>query len=297
MAKLFKNKDKLVMYIPFEVISGMNLKEGDDVDFFRYNQNSFIFAKKSDITDMILGKKPAEERPSAQSIERFPAEELSSEEIAVLKKLDTLKYGMRSKENVVKMLDKEERITLKGLMKKKAVSLFAKDKSKEALFSISKGVYDKYLMRKKMGEQQSAQPARSIAAPEQKTSYQRPQMQSSAPAYGIENENVKTLEKEGFIVLQYEAEASALSLALEQSIRRGMVLGTRSFNKKFYIIMRSYFDRHGAKILKALKDGELKVAQIAKEVGIDEDGARAILYLLAESGDVSEKKKDLFTLA
>ncbi|HVA82712.1 MAG TPA: hypothetical protein VNF06_00940 [Candidatus Aquilonibacter sp.] len=298
MAKLFKNKDKLVMYIPFEVISGMNLKEGDDVDFFRYNQNSFIFAKKSDITDMILGKKPSEEKASVQSIERFPAGELSSEEISVLKKLDTLKYGMRSKENVVKMLGKEERITLKGLMKKKAVSLFAKDNSKEALFSISKGVYDKYLMRKKMGGEQTVQqPTRSAPAMEQRASYQRPQVQSPSQPYGIENENVKTLEKDGFIVLQYEAEASALSLALEQSIRRGMVLGTRSFNKKFYIIMRSYFDRHGAKILKALKDGEMKVGQIAREVGIDEDGARAILYLLAESGDVSEKKKDLFTLA
>ncbi|MDE1850979.1 MAG: hypothetical protein KGH54_04280, partial [Candidatus Micrarchaeota archaeon] len=87
------------------------------------------------------------------------------------------------------------------------------------------------------------------------------------------------------------------SLALEGSIRRGQVLGTRSFNKKFYIILRTFFDRHGPKILKALKDGGMRVSQIASETGVDEDGIRAILYLLAESGDVSEKRKDFFTLA
>ncbi|MDE1846042.1 MAG: hypothetical protein KGH53_02070 [Candidatus Micrarchaeota archaeon] len=293
MVKVYKSKEKLVIYVPFEVSTGLSLKEGDEVDFFKYNQNAFIFAKKSDITEMIVGKRSQGAEPQT-SEQADSAGEISAEDVSVLKKLDTLKYGMRTKENVVKMLTKEERITLKGLMKKKAVSLFAKDKSKEPLFSISKGIYDKYLMRKKAGE--ALQPVKNMQqvarAPESRTGYQR-----QDNSMGIENENVKILEKNGFIVLPYEAEASALSLALEQSIRRGMVLGTRSFNKKFYIILRSYFDRHGAKILKALKDGEMKVTQIAREVEIDEDGARAILYLLAESGDVSEKKKDVFTIA
>ena len=40
----------------------------------------------------------------------------------------------------------------------------------------------------------------------------------------------------------------------------------------------------------------MKVDDIARRLGIDEDATRGILYLLAESGDVSEKKKDLFVL-
>lgn len=294
MVKVYKFKDKLAIYLPFDVVKELNLKEGDETDFFRFKNNAYIFANKSYIAELLTGKPMQEEKEAPISRQAQKEEvELNSQEIAVLKKLDSLRYGNRTKANVVKLFDPSEKTILKELMKKKAVTLFAKDKSKEPLFGISSGVYDKYLMRKKIQTASSQQtPVPKVS--EVKINYQRQPTQNRE---GIENENIKILEKDGFIVLQYEAEASALSLALEQSIRKGMVLGTRSFNKKFYIILRSYFDRYGSKILKALKDGELKVAQISKEVEIDEDGARAILYLLAESGDVSEKKRDLFTLA
>lgn len=292
MVKVYKIKDKLAIYLPFDTVKELNLKEGDEVDFFRFKESSYIFAKKSDIADLILGKPQKEAMPSRSAQASGGDEKISQDEMVVLKKLDSLRYNMRTKANIIKMLGSEETSILKGLMKKKAVTLFAKDKSKEPLFSISKNVYDKYLMRKNLDQQGAV--AKAIE-PKIINTYQK--QQGAQNMAGIENANVKKLEEDGFIVLQYEAEASTLSLALEQSIRRGMVLGTRSFNKKFYIILRSYFDRHGSKILKALKDGEMKVLQIAKEVGINEDGARAILYLLAESGDVSEKKRDLFTLA
>lgn len=296
MVKVYKFKDKLAIYLPFDVVKELNLKEGDETDFFRFKNNAYIFANKSYIAELLTGKpmQEAKEAPISRQAQKEEVE-LNQQEIAVLKKLDSLRYGNRTKANVVKLFDSSEKTILKELMKKKAVTLFAKDKSKEPLFGISSGVYDRYLMRKKQQATASSQQQTPIAkVSEVKINYQRQPAQNRD---GIENENIKILEKDGFIVLQYEAEASALSLALEQSIRKGMVLGTRSFNKKFYIILRSYFDRYGSKILKALKDGELKVAQISKEVEIDEDGARAILYLLAESGDVSEKKRDLFTLA
>jgi len=293
MVKVYKSKEKLVIYLPFDVIETLSLKENDEVDFFRFKDNSFIFAKKSDITELIVGKPPKEMAAPKPII--YPAinatGEISREEIDVLKKLDTLKYNTRSKENVLKILDKEERILLKGLMKKKAVSLFAKESGKDPLFSISKNIYDRFLMRK--NAQQAATPKPS----EVKMDAPRFRQSSGAANPADENQNVAKLEKEGFIVLQSEPEASSLSLALEGSIRRGQVLGTRSFNKKFYIILRTFFDKYGPKILKTLKQDDMKVSQIASEIGVDEDGIRAILYLLAESGDVSEKRKDFFTLA
>ena len=47
----------------------------------------------------------------------------------------------------------------------------------------------------------------------------------------------------------------------------------------------------------AIRSGSNRVSEIAKEVGISEDAARAILYLLSENGDVSEKRKDYFVIA
>ena len=75
-----------------------------------------------------------------------------------------------------------------------------------------------------------------------------------------------------------------------------MFLGTRSFNKKFYIIMRSFFDANSANVIKSLKDGPKSVDSLVKETGLDEDAIRSMLYLLSEQGDVSEKRRDVFAL-
>jgi antitoxin component of MazEF toxin-antitoxin module len=274
MVKVYKQNNKLVIYVPFEVIEALGLKTNDEVDFFKFNDTSFLFAKKSDVTNLIVGGVAKKE-----SARTYSSPELSAEEINVLKKLDTLRYQMRNKERVEGLLNSNEKGVLQQLIKKRAVVPFKDQKSKTELYSISKSVYDRFLMRKKQPEAQViAQPVR-------------------LGSRDAQNENVRILESKGFIVLQSEAEASSLSLALEESIRQGLVLGTRSFSKKFYILLRSFFDKHSSRILKALRDGESRIGEISSEVGVEEDGARAILYLLAESGDVSEKRRDVFELA
>ncbi|MDE1825813.1 MAG: hypothetical protein KGH61_04690 [Candidatus Micrarchaeota archaeon] len=268
------------------MIEALNLKDTDDVDFFRFNSNSFLFAKKSDITELIVGKAPKETKAETM-VQPREAGGLESEEISVLKKLDTLKYKDRTREKVEQMLNGSEKVLLQGMLKKKAVTLFAKEKGSEPLYGISKNVYDQFLMRKRQGAQVQQPQAQAVAT------QSMPRFKPAA----LENESVKELEQKGFVVLQSEAEASSLSLALEDSIRHGQVLGTRAFNKKFYIILRSYFNRNGAKIIKELKGGDKKVWDIASNIDVEEDGVRGILYLLSESGEVSERRRDVFTLA
>ncbi len=308
MVKIYKSsKGKLIVYLPFDVVSDLELKENDEVDFFKMNSSSFLLAKKSDITNMILGKpqpqsqpqsKPASQARPSQSQPQMPAEY-----IAVLKKIDTLRYENRTPENVSKLLNDSEKKILQRLIAEKAVSVFKKN-SKD-LYSISKSVYDMFLMRKKPAafQQPSSAAQKSQPAP----AAQRPQIEVPryvstprfTPPAGVDlnDEGVLSLEKNGFLVLQTEAEAGRVSLTLENSIRHGQVLGTRAFNKKFYIVRRTYFDKNSSGILKKLRDKDYKVADLAKELSIDEDGARAILYLLSENGDVSEKKRDTFTIA
>ncbi len=295
---MYKSKttaNKLLLYLPFEVIEALGIKDGDEMDFFKFSDKAFLFAKKSDITSMLAGKQEARQEP--RSVEPRPAApasmSLPADELAVLKKLDTLRYGQRTPENVAKLLNDSEKSTLQRLLKEKAVTLFKNPKEQKPLYGISKAIYDKFLMRKKVAEQQErVQAPRPVQqAP---TFAKRPMAQQPA---GIENENVKSLETNGFVVIQTESEASAVSLALEDSIRHGMVLGTRAFNKKFYIVLRSFINENSPKILKAVRVGPSKVSDIAKEAKIDEDAVRAILYLLAESGEVSERRKDVFAVA
>jgi hypothetical protein len=125
----------------------------------------------------------------------------------------------------------------------------------------------------------------------------QPRVQLSGHIEGPYASYIKSLEENGFLVVQTEAEAGGVSLALETSIRRGQVLGTRSFNKKFYIVTRQFFDMHNPAIAKAMREGLSKVDDIARKAEMSEDATRAVLYLLAENGDVREKRRDHFALA
>ncbi|MHB1830498.1 MAG: hypothetical protein ACYCO0_03835 [Candidatus Micrarchaeaceae archaeon] len=260
----------------------MKLKEGEEVDFFRIDDKSFVFAKKSDITNMILGVPKQQEAPVRLRYEEASKQYgPSAEELNVLKKIDTIRYENRTQENTLKILDDSEKKILQRLIANRYVSQF-KGKSGKELYSIPKSIYDSFLMRKKPQPKQGPYDVTLNVTHAER-----------------QDENIVELEKNGFIVLQTEAEASKVSLLLEQSIRHGQVLGTRSFskNREFYILLRNYFDRYAQSILKKLRDKSSRVSDLAKELGINEDGARAILYILAENGDVMEKKKEIFAIA
>ena len=293
MVKIYKQNNKLILYLPVEVIKSLNLEENEEVDFFKLNQKSFMFAKKSDAANLLLGKDEGKVSDSPQMLaqrQSFGNDHLSDEEIAVLKKLDTIRYNMRTKENVEKLLSESEKLTLNQLLKRKAVNIFKSDKAQSPLYGISTSVYDKFLMRKNTAIIVQ-QPQSSAKAPIR--AFKIPLLKKSVD----DNPYVISLEENGFLVLQTEAEASSMSLALEESIRQGFVLGTRAFNRKFYVVLRSFIEKNSGSIVKAIRSGSNRVSEIAKEVGISEDAARAILYLLSENGDVSEKRKDYFVIA
>lgn len=281
--KIYKFKDKFVVYLPFEVIKQLGLKGEEEVDFFRFSDKAFLFAKKEDITNLLMVTKTGVSAGPAPVGQAPPKKvEITQEEVVVLKKLDTLRYANRTPANVSKILNEGEKKVLQGLVNKRVVWLFKPKGS----YSISKEIYDKFLMRR-------APPASS--APAKKEVVEAPQKMVVLPVK-INNANVDKLEIDGYIVLPTEAEASSLSLAVEDSIRSGKVLGIRAFNKKFYVVLRAFFDKNSDKVIKELKGGPKKVDELVKSTGLKEDGIRAMLYLLSEQGDVSERRKDVFTL-
>jgi hypothetical protein len=284
MPKIYKLNNKLVLNVPFEVISALDIKEGEEVDFLKYKDNSFLFAKKSDLVGILTGERAAA-RPAATEPFAF-AGEIDNDELRLLKKLDTLRYNERTKAKVTGMLDQDEKAVLQRLLKKRAVTLFQKSPDQEPKFGISKGVYNQFLFgkRDKAGTPPPAQPQ------------QAPQPKKWEVSLKGDETNLTKLEAEGYIVLSNEAEATALSVALEDSIKRGAVLGTRAFNRKFYVVMRSFMIKNAPKIIKALDKKALGISEIAKACDIAEDAARAILYMMSESGEISEVRRDNFRL-
>ncbi len=268
------------------MIKQLGLKGDEDVDFFKFSDKAFLFTKKEDVTRLLMGTTSsisAGPAPANQTERRNV--NITLDEIQVLKKLDTLRYSNRTPANVSKILNESEKKVLQALINKKVVLVY-RDR-KDSPYSIAKDVYDRFLMRKK-----GVMPVKK----EELKMVIQPQPPSVKVPQTVENENVKRLEADGFVVLPTEAEASALSLALEDSIRSGKVLGIRAFNKKFYIVLRAFFDKNSGKIIKELKEGPKSVSELVKQTSLNEDGIRAMLYLLSEQGDVSERRKDTFTL-
>lgn len=289
IVKVYKSKNgKLVIYLPLDVISSLKIKDGDEVGFFKAENKSFLFLKNSDIVSMLQGQPRTEEaKPSKQAVSFAPASvagqyEPSQEELSVLRKLDTIRYENRTQDSILKILNESERKTFQKLIANSAVGKF-KGKDGKDHYSIPKSIYDRFLMRKRP------------PAKEEPYNFVVPR---AAPQSG-QDESIADLQKNGFLVLQTEAEASKVSLLLEQSIRHGQVLGTRSFskNREFYILSRAYFDKYAQSILKKLREKSYRLADLSKELNMDEDGARGILCILAESGDVMERKKELFSIA
>ena len=304
ISRVYKLNNKLVINIPFDVADPLGIKEGDDVDFFQYSGKSFLFAKKADVADLLVRLKgqgqPQQEKAPEVKEERAPEAKGAGDvsgmmdpgELALLKKLDTIRYGERTKTMVDGMLNPEERVTLQKLLKRGFVTLFRKSNESEYKYGIERSIYDRFLYGKRTYPGKQGAPAR--APPAQAVAQRSPAEQRPwAHSQGGGNEYVSLLESKGYIVLKSEAEAASVSAAMEDSIRQGLVLGTRGFDKKFYIALRDFISRSVPKLFKCIEKKSVAISDIAKETGIDEDGARAVLNILAESGEVTEVRRRL----
>ncbi len=275
-----------------EVAKAMLIDEGDEVSFVKDSDGTFKIAKIG-----LEGVHKPKEFDNARTVI------LNPEELAVLKRLDTIRYSNRTKDTIKQIFDLEEQKILQAMLKRGIITLFKKNPEDEQHYSISKDIYDKFLYGKReykfkrpdsLDVPAAKQPVKKIV-PE---SIQEPKVEKAWELKLKEqNKYAEILESKGYIVLNNDVEASSLSTLMEESIRRGLVLGTRAFNKKFYVGLRSYIAKNSAKIMKVLENGSAPISKISKESGIEEEGARTILYLMAESGDIAEVRKDVFSIA
>ncbi len=275
-----------------EVAKAMLIDEGDEVSFVKDSDGTFKIAKIG-----LEGVHKPKEFDNAKTVI------LNPEELAVLKRLDTIRYSNRTKDTIKQIFDLEEQKILQAMLKRGIITLFKKNPEDEQHYSISKDIYDKFLYGKReykfkrpdsLDVPAAKQPVKKIV-PE---SIQEPKVEKAWELKLKEqNKYAEILESKGYIVLNNDVEASSLSTLMEESIRRGLVLGTRAFNKKFYVGLRSYIAKNSAKIMKVLENGSAPISKISKESGIEEEGARTILYLMAESGDIAEVRKDVFSIA
>ncbi len=287
MPKVKKSNNKFYVLIPPDIVSAIGIVEGEELEFSRSGNAGFMVSKKGARPATITG-----------------GSEINDRELDLLRKLDTMRYNERTKEKVDSILNAAEKIVLSRLIERKYVTLYRKDPKEQYKYGIAKSIYEKFLMGKRNVQ----------AAPEAQVAQSRPQsapaMQPRAPERKLDRAAVKRweerseasyiedLETKGYVVLKNEADASSASAALEDSIRQGLVIGTRAFDKKFYIGLRGFINKNGPKIMRVLERGKsVSADEIAAEVGIDADAVKTILYILAEKGDITEVRREIFRIA
>ncbi len=294
MPKVVKSKSRFYVLITPEIADSIGIKEGEELELSKRDGASFVVSRKG-----------AEQVSGSIIVGAGSGEaEMGERELDVLRKLDTMRYNERTKEKVDSILNAAERATLSKLMEKRFITLYRKDQKEPYRYGISKGIYEKYLFGKRV------QKAAGEAAPASKPVAPMPMAQQKPSVRKLDRDAVKKweerseagyiedLETKGYVVLKNEADAASASAALEDSIKQGLVIGTRAFDKRFYIGLRGFINKNGPKIMRVLERGKSVAAEeIASEVGIDVDAVKTILYILAEKGDITEVRREIFRIA
>ncbi len=196
------------------------------------------------------------------------AEELSSGERAVLEKLGKIKFADRNRENVRNALDESEYKVLGGLMKRGAVSFYEGGKYKEkGVYSISRNFY--YYLTK-------------------------PAEKSGEKRCGIVK---KCMGNKSHMVVKDFNQAKDVLTQLEPEIASGKIVVVRGFDKAFYIVAQEAVSDVGSCLFAALEVGDMTLDELGDKCGVERELCKSVLEVLRESGDIIEKKKELYSLA
>ncbi|MEW6035529.1 MAG: hypothetical protein AB1529_02860 [Candidatus Micrarchaeota archaeon] len=257
--RILKRQDRAYMELPREMAAH------DEVEVFQLREGYYLLS-------VPLGQ------PS-------PRQEggISEAEKEVLKKLLSIRFENRTPEHVSGALSEEELSVLKGLEGKGLVYVFRGGKYKEGVYSVKDSAYS--LAKDKKGPEAGARAA-GEGGRRQETAH----VQSEPPQGGGA---IVTLKSRGFVVVNDKREAVALSDSLGSDMKSGAVVGVKGFDGKFYIVTRSYFMAAQASIASVLKD-DMDAPSIASAAKLDPEGCMAALRLMAENGDIIEKKRGVF---
>jgi len=221
-----------------------------------------------------------------QTAGRSPAESaLNEEEKNLIRKLSAVRFEKRIPAEVDRILTKNEKGVLDGLIKKKYVVVFhGKKYEKDGVYNISDFAYANARGMPVMPYEEEAPP---VARKE-----------TSAPAPSTAKTPFPTqLEKNGWMILDNEGDAKQFSANYYDRIKNGDANGLRGFDKKYYFVKADFAQKCEKKILSAIEKEDKTAEEIAEEIKIAPEGCMAVLIHLAEAGEVLEKQKGKFARA
>ena len=188
---------------------------------------------------------------------------ISDTEKAVLRKLLSIRFEKRTPAYVAKALSESEKLILKELERRGFVNVFRGKKYVHGVYNIKDSIYPLLT---------------------QKARDRKPEQQPDA---------FSLLKSQGFLIVNDKNQAFRLSQHLNKEMKNGSVFGVKGFDGRFYIVTRSYLSKAQSSISSVLTE-EMDAPSIASAAKLEQDGCMAVLRLMAEKGEIIEKKKGVF---
>ncbi len=258
--KIIKKDGKSYIQLPDE------FSEVEDAELFRLKDGYYLLS-------VPLGKPAVKTgiKPKAAEGFQIPTEA----EKKVLKHLLSIKFQNRTPENVNNVLSNEEKTVLKELEKKKFINVFKGEKYPNGVYNINDMIYAT-LYGKKTVKQTVKDIARPASAPVKK--------ETGSPA--------ELLDRKGYAV-GTSKDLKEIIDKNKTAIKSGKIKGLKGFDGRFYIARMDYVSKMYPLIIKQL-DQERNIDEIAQNLKVEPDAVRTVLHLLAEAGDVIEKRKGVY---
>ena len=287
IAKVVRFGASLAVILPEEACKKLALGENDELMFFEVKQGIFALMRKDTLAGMVRESVGADVEEAVKKQKAEPSRDAHDEEMNVLMKLEAIRFEGRTPGAVSRTLTREEQRTLERLMEKGWVTLYKGGKyQKEGVYNIPKNIYPLVREMKIKGMPHEAR--------EEERRGEKGGVRGESA--GAELKGIPFLEKFGYLVVENESEAKNISGALEKEIRSGDVVGTRAFDKKFYVARRWFYREMRDKAETALRSRDMLASELVAALKIKEEGARVLLALMNADGDVIEKKKGKFGL-
>jgi len=272
LIRVVRQGDCLVLVLPKELFG---VKDGAELELIQIKPGIYSLVSPLALAPAVKREAPPE--TSAGLV-------LSAEERMLLCKIADTPPEMRMLSEM--KLDGNAQALLNSLLKRGLV-FYSDTRYPKGVYGISRDVYE--MVKPHAGGNGSA--ATGAASPPNA----KPPLEKLSDRAGLRWD--EHLVRFGYAVIENEGEAREASQKLEQELKSGDVLGTRGFDKKYYVAQKGFYGTWDRKILAALKGRQLGIDGVAQALGMSEVAARVALELMREQGDVIERKRGVYSPA
>lgn len=236
---------------------------------------------------------------SATFSKKSPAGVLSPDEMSMLRKLLAIRFEERTVPAVAKKIGAAEKKVLDALVARRLIEVFKNAKYKEGVYNISQKVYSAAAapMNGAM-KKDDTEPAKSTAPKYEMRNPEISKQENTTPVIPairtLDNPPINSAEhlaRFGYMVLNTETEAKMAMMQIQPMLKTDDVRGIRGFDKRYYVLRRSFLHQYAGLVLAQLDAGPSTSDKIAAALGLPAEAVSVILMIMADEGEVIEKRR------